>query len=192
MQVWFAVASGLIVLVGAPFYLIDILKGTTKPVRMTWLIWSILGIVAFVSQLKLGAHWSLLFVGLEATGNLIIYGLSFKYGIGGWRWNDKVALAVATAGVGLAFAAHSPLIALWGVILADLAGGALTIYKAYQMPSSETVFTWLMLGLSSLLACFAVGKISYQLLLYPVYFTLICWAVPVAQGLGYIHAKAQK
>jgi len=181
---WFAIGSALIVLAGAPFYLFDILKGTTKPERTTWFIWSLLSLIAFGSQLKLGARWSLLFVGLDSIGNLVVYLLSLKYGVGGWKLQDKWALAVAGIGLIMSFVLHSPLLALSGVILADIAGFALTIYKAYRLPSSETVITWLFLGLSSGLAAAAVGHWYFQLLLYPVYLSMMCFLVPIAQGFG--------
>src|ERR1700712_2002256 len=112
MAEWFAIASGLMVLVGAPFYLSDILKGKTKPERTTWLIWSIQGVVAFGAQYKLGAHWSLLYVGLEAVGNIIVYLLSLKFGVGGWKTRDKIALGVATLGLIASVLFRAPLLAL--------------------------------------------------------------------------------
>jgi hypothetical protein len=93
-------------------------------------------------------------------------------------------MVVAIAGVLISLLMHSPLAALWGVVIADFAGAALTIQKAFLQPKSETTITWLALGLSSFLASFAVGKTSLQLLLYPVYFTAVTWAVPVAQVFG--------
>ena len=189
MSEGFAIASGVIVLIGAPFYLYDILKGTTKPERTTWFIWSILGIVAFISQFKLGAHWSLVYVGLEAVGNLVVYGLSLKYGVGGWTLKDKLALGLALIGIIISLIMQSPIFALWGVILADFAGAALTIEKAFKEPKSETAITWIFLSLSATFASFAVGKLSFALLLYPVYLAIITIAVPIAQLSGLLRLR---
>ncbi len=189
MAEWFAIASGVMVLIGAPFYLVDILKGKTKPERTTWLIWSIQGIIAFGALYKLGAHWALLYVGLEAVGNILVYLLALKFGTGGWKTRDKIALAVAFVGLIASFLFRAPLLAILGVIVADLAGVALTIRKAYLDPSSETTFTWIALGISSALAAASVGKVSFELLLYPVYLSAACFAVPVAQVLGKMHGK---
>lgn len=189
MSEGFAIASGVIVLIGAPFYLYDILKGTTKPERTTWFIWSILGIVAFISQFKLGAHWSLVYVGLEAVGNLVVYGLSLKYGVGGWTLKDKLALGLALIGIIISLIMQLPIFALWGVILADFAGAALTIEKAFKEPKSETAITWIFLSLSATFASFAVGKLSFALLLYPVYLAIITIAVPIAQLSGLLRLR---
>ena len=191
---WFGIASGVMVLIGAPFYLVDILKRKTKPERTTWLIWSIQGVIAFAAQFKLGAHWSLLYVGLEALGNIIVYLLSLKFGTGGWRSRDKIALAVAMVGVAASLIFKAPLLALLGVVVADFAGVALTLHKTYLDPNSETTLTWIALGLSSALAAASVGKLSFELLLYPIYLSATCFAVPVAQVFGKLrgHKKTVK
>ena len=45
-------------------YLRDIFRHTTKPERASWLIWAVLGSIAFFSQLAEGATWSLWLTGL--------------------------------------------------------------------------------------------------------------------------------
>lgn len=180
----FAVGAGVIVSIGAPFYLRDILRGKTRPERTTWLIWSVLAIIAFFSQLKLGARWSLVFIGLGAVGNLIVYGLSLRHGYDGWKGGDKLALVVAGLGLVVWAVTRSPLAALLGVVIADFAGGVLTIQKAYRKPRSETTITWLFASTAWLLAALSVGRFSFDLLIYPLYMAGICLAVPGAQALG--------
>jgi hypothetical protein len=180
----FALLSGLVVLIGAPPYLLDILKGTTKPERTTWFIYAVQGSIAFGSQVVLGAHWSLLFAGLNAAGNLIVFLLSLKYGVGGWKRIDIAALTIAAIGLVLSLVTENALIALWGVIVADFAGTVPTLVKTYRAPKSETSITWFTLGTSSLLAIGSVGSWSFKLLLYPVYMTFATYGVLVAQYFG--------
>ena len=180
----FGILSGVVIFFGGPPYLFDILKGKTKPQRTTWFIWTILGVISFTSQLKLGAHWSLVYVGLNAAGNLAVFLLSLKYGVGGWRKLDILALCIATLGVFLALTVGSPLIALFGSILADFSGTSLTLYKTYLKPSTETTITWFFMGTSALCATLSVGKLDFSLLLYPVYLSVVTYGVIVAQWLG--------
>jgi hypothetical protein len=188
----FAIISAIILIFGGPSYLTDILKGKTKPERVTWFIWSILGIIAFFSQLQLGAHWSLVYVGLDAAGNVLVFCLSLKYGVGGWaRW-DMTALSIASLGVLVSIIAHAPLIALSGVILADAAGAVLTIRKAYKNPGSETVITWLAIGTAALLSAFSVGRLRPVLLLYPLYLVLSSYGVLVSIRLGRRMQKVER
>lgn len=186
MEKWFALISGLILLAGAPPYLIDILKGKTKPERATWFIWSVLGLIALSTQVLSHGGWSILFVGMDAAGSILVFLLALKYGVGGWTRLDKIALIIAAAGVVLSFVAGHALVALLGVILADVSGAALTIRKTYVRPESETTITWFFIGTASLLGAFSVGKMSLILLLYPVYLAVANYGVLVAQALGYV------
>lgn len=189
----FGILSGAVILFGGPPYLYDILKGKTKPQRTTWFIWTFLGVISFTSQLKLGAHWSLVYVGLNVIGNLAVFLLSLKYGTGGWRKLDILALVIASIGVAMSFVFTSPLLALTGSIVADFAGTVLTLYKSYLDPSSETSITWFFLGTSSLFAAFAVGKWNFALLLYPLYICLSTYGVLVAQWLGkFVHPRISR
>jgi hypothetical protein len=180
----FAIISAVLVLIGAPFYLVDILKGTTKPERATWFIWSILGSIAFFSQRALGAHWSLLYAGIDALGSIIVFALSLKYGVGGWSLLDRIALFIALIGVGIAYYEHRPILAILGIMLADSAGAILTIRKTYTNPQSETSITWFGIGTSSLFGALSVGSFRPALLLYPIYLTLGAYSVLLAKNLG--------
>lgn len=184
MAKYFAILVALMMLAGAPAYLRDILKGKTKPQRASWFIWTILGVTAFIAQLKLHGAWSLVFVGMDALGNIVVFCLSLKYGTGGWSISDKIALLVAILSVAVSLVYHEPFLALVGVVLADLSGALLTILKTYRLPDSETTITWLFLGSASLVGALSVGKLDWQLLLYPVYLALANYGVVVSQLAG--------
>jgi hypothetical protein len=74
----FAILAGLMLVAGAPPYLFDIIKGKTKPQRATWFIWGFLGVIAFISQVSLHGAWSLVFVGFDALGSVLVFFLSLK------------------------------------------------------------------------------------------------------------------
>lgn len=184
--------SALFFFLAAPPYVIDTLSGRTKPERTTWLIWSVLGVIAFIGQLLLGATWSLAFTGFDTAGCIFVLLLSIRYGVGGWTTSDRLALAAAVVGVAIAVAARSPLIAVLGVMLADVAGTVLTVYKAYKQPETETTFSWLLMGTGALCGVFSVRSWSFGLLAYPVYLTIVNYAVPVAQMFGHMRRRAQE
>lgn len=184
-------SAGLILL-AAPPYIIDTVKGKTRPERITWLIFSILGIIAFVSQLSLGGTWSLVFSGMDTLASIMVFILSLRFGVGGFTRLDISALFIATVGVLIAIIAKQPIISITGVILADLSGAALTVRKTYLQPKSETMISWLLVGTASLLGVLTVGKVSLGLLMYPVYLMLVNYSVPVAALLGTRRMKVAK
>lgn len=180
----FAALSIFLSIVGGPPYLFDILKGKTKPERATWFVWSLQGLISFGSQVALGAHWSLFFVGLNAAGNLAVFLLSLKFGVGGWRLVDKISLVVAIVGLAVSLIFEAPVIALIGVIVADFAGTIPTFFKVYRLPSTETTFMWASFATASVFAALAVGKWNWSLLVYPLYLAVDNYAVVVIQALG--------
>jgi hypothetical protein len=181
--------SVVFILAAGPPYFLDILRKKTKPQRATWLIFTVLGLIAFISQLQLGATWSLVFLGLDTLGSLSVLILAIPYGVGGFNLLDRYAMGVATAGVLVAILAGKPIIALLGVMAADLAGAVPTIRKAYLAPESETTLSWLLVGTAAALGAFTVGKMDLSLLLFPIYLTLIQYAIPLAQLFGRMKAK---
>lgn len=181
MEKYFAVISGLFALAASPPYIIDTLNNKTKPQRMTWFIFTVLSTIALISQWSLGASWSLVFLALDALASLIVLVLSLSRGVGGYTRLDMLALAIALAGALVSILVDKPIIALLGVIIADLAGVLLTIKKTYQEPASETTLSWLLFGFAASFGALAVGKVELELLLYPIYIAIVCFAVPVTQ-----------
>lgn len=186
-----AVVSVVLFLLAAPPYILDTLKGETKPERATWFVFSVLGIIAFVSQAELGATWSLVFSGIDTLGSLIVFTLSVKYGVGGWSKLDRFALLIAAVGVGTAILVHEPFIALLGNIIADISGTVLTVYKTFRAPDTETTVSWVLTGTSALAGVLSVGSLKFSLLLYPVYLVLANYAIPVTQIVGRLYWRRQ-
>lgn len=178
-------------LAASPPYILDTIRGKTKPERATWFIWSVLGVIAFVSQVNLGARWSLVFAGLDALGSIITFTLSLKFGVGGWTLLDRLALVIAGIGVAISVIAHEPVVALLGVILADVSGTVLTIRKTFLAPDTETTISWLLVGTEALTGVLAVGKLDWALILYPAYLVLANYCIPVTQVIGRVYWRSR-
>lgn len=181
MQQAAAFISAVLILLAGPPYIINTIRRRTQPERATWFIFSVLGLIALGSQLSLGANWSLVFTALDTLGSIATFGLSLWYGVGGFTKLDRLALAIAAIGVLVAVIAHAPLVALSGVILADVSGTLLTVRKAYQQPETETTISWLLVGTAALFGMLAVGRLQADLLLFPAYLLLANYSVPLAQ-----------
>lgn len=165
-------------------YVVDILKKTTKPERASWLIWTVLGFIAFFSQLAKGATDSLWLTAGQTIAVLIVFILAIKRGVGGLTKHDIKALIVAGIGLLLWFLTNEALYALLIVIAIDFIGVFLTTIKAYKDPKSETMSTWLLSGTSGIFGALAVGSFSFVLLLYPIYIIIANYVVVIAIILG--------
>lgn len=165
-------------------YIRDIFKGSTKPERATWLIWSVLTTILLFAQLAKGATNSIWLTAVQTLGVIIIFLLSLRFGEGGLQRRDLIALGAATIGLVAWFVTKDATIALWLTILIDFSGGVLTIIKAYQEPETETQSTWIISSIAGLFGALAVGSFSLELLAFPVYVFLVNLAVFLAIRLG--------
>lgn len=176
----FGIAAGVLAGIAVIPYIRDILGGTTKPERASWLIWSVLSSIAFFSQLAEGASWSLWLTGIDTLGVIITFLLALKYGVGGFTRRDIAALCVAAIGLIVWYFSKHAFLALFIVIAIDLIGTLLTIIKTYQSPKSETMSTWLLIGVAGICSMISVGSFDPILLTYPFYIALANFAVVFA------------
>lgn len=153
-------------------YLRDVLRGTTRPHRGTWLIWCLLSVIVLASQRADGGRWSLLLVAAQCAGTLIVLTLAIPRGVGGAARTDLALLAVAGAGVAGWYVAGDPTIATACVVVADTAAVVMMLPKTYRDPHSETLSAYWLSTASVLFAAASVGSLSVPLLLYPAYLTV--------------------
>jgi len=169
--------SGLLMFLAFLPYIRDILKKKTKPERASWFIWAMLGFIAFFSQLAKGASYSLYMTGVQAAGDLFIFILAIKYGLGGFEKRDRIALIFVVLSLVLWLFTREAIVALIMVILIDGTGGVLTIIKSYREPATETLSAWVFNTFSGLFACVAVGSLNPALLAFPIYIVVINFAI---------------
>ncbi len=166
------IAAAVLSLIDPVPYIRDILRGLTRPHRGTWLIWSVLGVTAFASQLADGATWSLLLVGVQTASMTVVLLLSIRFGMGGASAVDLSLIGLAGLGiVGWAVSAE-PVVATLFVVIADLIGLLMMIPKTWRQPWSETTPTYVLASASGMCGAVAVGELDASLLLYPSYFAL--------------------
>lgn len=179
--------SGVAILISFWPYIRDIFLGKTRPERMSWLIWAILGLISLFAQFAKGASYSLIMTGAQALGDLIIFLLAIKYGFGGFLKRDRVALIFAGIGLLLWYITKEAAIALLIVIAIDAAGAVLTILKSYEQPKTETLSAWVFTFIGGLLACVAVAHFDIILLAFPLYICLASLAIIISIKLGLKH-----
>lgn len=185
MLLIFGIASGVLSTFAYIPYIIDTVARRTQPQRASWLIWSVLGSIAFFSQIFEGASSSLWFAGVQVGGTIIVFVLSIWIGQGRYlNKTDYLILAAAAFGLVLWYLTENAAYALAITISISLLGGAATVVKAYLEPESETLVTWVVSFVASICAILSVGVVDYTLLAYPLYlFTLyLMFIVAIVMG----------
>jgi hypothetical protein len=173
----FGVLAGVVGVVDTVPYVRDIVRGSTRPHRGTWLIWGLLAIVVCVSQRADGASWSLVMAGTQAILTSLVFVLAIRRGEGGLSAADGSLIAIAAGGVVAWVLVDEPMVATACVIAADLIAAAMMVPKVYRDPGSETLVTFVLAGAGGALAAGAVGATDLSLLCYPIYYCLVNWAL---------------
>ena len=183
--IYLGILSGILSTFAYVPYVIDTLARRTTPQRASWLIWSVLGSIAFFSQLYEGAEASLWFAGAQVTGTIVVFLLSIWLGVGGFLdRRDCMILLCALVGLVLWYFTETAVYALAITISISLMGGSVTVLKAFRDPDSETIATWILSFATSICAIFSVETLSWVILAYPLYLFVLNGAIVGAILLG--------
>jgi hypothetical protein len=169
-------------LVGSGLYLRGIRRGGTLPHRGSWLVWTVIAVIAAASGGADGGGWSLVVLSVQALGTLAVTAWALRHGVGTLTPTNLAMLALAALGVLGWTTLTDPTAAAACAAAADAAGLVAMMPKTWADPFSETASTYALAGVTGLLAALAVHAWNAALL-YPVYFCLGNTATAVAIAL---------
>ncbi|MEM8656411.1 MAG: hypothetical protein AAGF36_16895 [Pseudomonadota bacterium] len=187
----FGIASAVLSIYAFVPYARDILRGHTRPQRACWLIWSVLGSIALITQIAQGATESLWFAAIQVTWTVAIFGLAVWRGTGPLLTpGDEYILAAAGMGLAIWAFTRDPAYALLITISISMLGGIATMRKAFRAPATETMATWVVSWIAAACAVAAVGALDWVLLAYPLYLLSLYTGIVVAMVMGRGRAPA--
>ena len=158
--------------VGYVPYIRDVLKKKTTPHTFTWLIWTLVGLIAYALQVVGGAgvgSWALLTASVVC---LAIFILSLRIGKKDITRSDLFFLILALVALFLWLVVKQP---VWSVVLAtvvEILGFAPTVRKSWSKPHSETLFTYEIAALRHGISILALQQFNILTVLYPAAWTI--------------------
>jgi hypothetical protein len=164
--------AGILALAAFVPYIIAILRGSTRPNRATWFIWTVVGLLLATSYYSSGARHTLWAAASYVVGPFVVAVLSIKFGEGGWTWFDRLCLLGAGASVPLWWLSGSPLVALVINLVIDTLGTLPTIRKSYYNPQREDRTAWALGLAGATVNLFAIEAWSFEIAAYPIYMFL--------------------
>ena len=168
MALWIGLFSVLLALISYSIYFRDIFRGKTKPHALTWLIWAVLNGCIFVQQFTHDGGPGAWVTGVAAFANIIIFGLSFKYGERNITRLDWLCLAVAMIVMGLWLQRVSDELTVILACAIFIVGFIPTLRKSYGKPREETIVTFGLNSVKFFLALLALHSLTLITALYPV------------------------
>lgn len=155
------------------FYIVAILKGYTKPSRATWFIWAVVGVILAISYRASGAQDTVWVAVSEAIAPTMIAILAIKYGQGGAETVDIIAFGGALFSLFLWWYFGSPVVALVTNLAIDFFAAVPTIVKSWKNPKEEDKFAWTLTQMGNVFNLFAIDKLMFGVIIYPVYTFII-------------------
>lgn len=164
--------SVVISIVGILPYLTGMFRGTLRPHRTSWFIWTIILALTLWGYWAVGARDSAWFI----FGDLLVTGAVFVVslwrGKGGLERLDLCCLVIAVVGVAVWQLSRAPVFVLFGTVMADAVSIVPTLVKALREPETESATPFLASSFAALCGVMAVGQWNMQLLFYPFYLFL--------------------
>lgn len=163
--------SGLFLIVGYIPYVIEVFRGTDKPSRASWLIWSLSTIIILFEVIETGTTEAIWVPIGDALGCFAIFLLSIKYGVGGWSRIDKISFSIAVLSLLVWWATDNVTISLVVNLLIYMSAYISTIEKSLKDPRSESLTAWsfFFIGVVLNVITVAIGTDKgFQVWLYPI------------------------
>jgi hypothetical protein len=159
-------------------YIRDTLKGKTTPHPYTYGVQALVGTISVFAQLSKGAGpgaWAMI---VPVLAGVVVFLLSLKKGVRPTK-RDKYFLAAALAAIVVWRLTNDPLWAVWIVIIINTIGMYFTFKKGYREPHSETVSSYELGVVRSLVSLPALTAYNWVTLLPILHHILVNAALVV-------------
>lgn len=150
-------------------YVLDTLRGTTKPHPFTWFIWALINIIAFFAQLSRGGGFATLVTAVVVLGCLTIALMSVTRGEKRITRLDWICFLGALLSIVLWILSKDPFVAIVFVTLTDALAFIPTFRKGYLRPFEETASSYALGVVGFVLELVAFQSFNPTTALYPVF-----------------------
>ena len=160
---------------GGLSYLIDTIKGNIQPNKVSWLLWSVAPLIAFVAELFKGVGIQSLTTFIVGFTPLTIFVASFLNKRVMWKIEklDIICGALSLCGLVLWFVSREANIAIVFSIMADALAAVPTVYKSYQFPKTENHWVYSTGVLAMGLTLLTITQWNFQTYAFPIYIFLL-------------------
>lgn len=172
----YLVFAGVIVqLIGVSFYIKATLNGSTKPNRVTWLLWSIAPLIAASAAFSDGVRLSAVPVFMSGFGPLLVFLASFVNKNSYWKLEkfDYLCGFFSIIALLLWWITKNPVVAIIFAIISDFFAAIPTLIKSWKYPETETVSVFICAIFNALTSFVAIKMWNFTSLAFPIYLFFI-------------------
>jgi hypothetical protein len=171
--VWVALVIDFL---GGINYLVYTIQGKVKPNRISWFLWGIIPLIAFIAQVKQGVGLQSLFTLVIGLTPLLVFFATFMNKKSSWKITklDITCGGISVLGLILWIFTGVGNIVIFFSILADLMAALPTVVKSYYSPESENYLVYLATMIASGIILLTIRGWNFQTYGYPLYVFVIC------------------
>lgn len=173
----FAILGAILNFIGSFGYAKDTFNGKTRPNRVTWFLWALAPLIAFIAQMNKGVDIRVaLMTFMVGFGPLMVFIASFLNKKSVWKISklDIACGTLSVAGLSLWLITQDGNLAIVFTILADLFAGIPTIIKSYKEPKTESYLVFLFGAISAAITLLTIKNWSLANYGFPTYIFAIC------------------
>lgn len=167
----FIILGALISFYGGLSYLIDTVKGKTKPNRVSWFLWFLAPMIAFAAEIDKGVGLTSLMTFMTGFNPLLIIIASFVNKKSYWKLNkmDYVYGSISLFAILIWQLTGEGNLAILFAILADGFACIPTIIKSYHHPETESGKIFLLGGINALITMLTIRSWTFAHWGFPIY-----------------------
>jgi hypothetical protein len=161
---------------GTAVYLRDTLRGTTKPNRVTWLLWAVAPLLASAVEFDQGVGLRALPTFMVGFMPLLVFIGSFHNPASVWKIRrvDYACGLVSVVGTLTWLVTRNGVLAISAAILADFMAGVPTVMKSWTHPETETVYSYVGAVISMAVLLLTITHWTFDEAAFPVF--ILCMA----------------
>jgi hypothetical protein len=172
MRTVLLIIGSLLPVISTVVYIVSILRGYSKPQRMTRLLMVVISLVSFVALWAVHDTSGIWLALVSLIQAVVLWQLSFKKGIGGSSRLDWACLVLCFMGVLLWLAWGESLLGLLASIVADMIACIPSLHKTIRMPRTESMAFYALDTVAGALIL-AAGPFNWEAMLFPAYIVVI-------------------
>jgi len=156
-------------------YMRSMLKGSTKPNRVSWLMWTIAPLIATAAAISNGVGWAVLPVFMAGFSPLLILAASFVIRKSYWKLSpsDYICGLLSSLALILWYFTKDPNVAIFFAIVSDGLASVPTLTKAWSRPETESAWPYIV-GVFNSLTSFGAAKLwTFSEYAFPTYLAAI-------------------
>ncbi len=169
MKELLAITGALIILFCTVPYIIDTVKGKTKPNIVTWSTWTLLIGIGAAALFASHQYRAAMLVTADTVATFAVVIVGLRYGIAKFDSFDLFCLIGAVVGLVLWLVFNSPMIAIVATLSIDFIGTIPTVRHSWQNPEEETYITFALGVLATLLTLLSLKAYPPSAWIYPAY-----------------------